>query len=53
MMLACERALAEGSSVMMFPEGTRSPDGRLQRFKTGAFALAQQARAAIRRESRA
>jgi 1-acyl-sn-glycerol-3-phosphate acyltransferase len=47
MMEACERALAQGSSVMMFPEGTRSPDGRLQRFKPGAFSLAQRARADI------
>src|SRR6266481_898780 len=42
MMEECERTLAHGSSVMMFPEGTRSPDGRLQRFKPGAFSLAQQ-----------
>ena len=47
MMRECERTLAEGSSVMIFPEGTRSRDGRLQAFKPGAFALAQQARAAI------
>ena len=31
MMAACERTLAEGNSIMMFPEGTRSADGRLQR----------------------
>src|SRR5881628_3947896 len=44
---ACERALAQGSSIMMFPEGTRSPDGRLKAFKPGAFVLAQRARVAI------
>jgi 1-acyl-sn-glycerol-3-phosphate acyltransferase len=44
MMRACERTLAEGSSIMMFPEGTRSKDGRLQTFKPGAFALALRAR---------
>jgi 1-acyl-sn-glycerol-3-phosphate acyltransferase len=41
MMAACERALAAGNSVMMFPEGTRSVDGRLREFKHGAFTLAQ------------
>ena len=43
MMQACERAIAAGSSIMMFPEGTRSADGRLRRFKDGAFVLAQRA----------
>jgi len=47
MMLECERTLAEGSSVMIFPEGTRSRDGCLQAFKPGAFTIAQRARAAI------
>ncbi|MCI5144052.1 MAG: 1-acyl-sn-glycerol-3-phosphate acyltransferase [Candidatus Electrothrix sp. AR3] len=32
--------IAEGSSVILFPEGTRSSDGRLQHFKTGAILLA-------------
>jgi len=41
MMSTCARVLDEGSSIMMFPEGTRSPDGRLRTFKHGAFTLAQ------------
>ena len=32
--------IAAGSSVLIFPEGTRSADGRLQEFKTGAILLA-------------
>jgi 1-acyl-sn-glycerol-3-phosphate acyltransferase len=47
MLDACARTIAEGSSIMMFPEGTRSPDGRLRAFKTGAFALAQRAAAPL------
>jgi 1-acyl-sn-glycerol-3-phosphate acyltransferase len=41
MMSTCSRVLDDGSSIMMFPEGTRSPDGRLRAFKHGAFTLAQ------------
>lgn len=40
MMQASERTIEEGSSIMMFPEGTRSSTGRLQPFKHGAFSLA-------------
>ncbi len=41
MMSAASRTLDDGSSVMMFPEGTRSADGHLKDFKHGAFKLAQ------------
>ena len=33
-------ALAEGASVLFFPEGTRSKNGKLGRFRSGAFKLA-------------
>ncbi len=35
--------LAAGDSLVVFPEGSRSADGRLQPFKRGAFALAHAA----------
>jgi len=34
------KAMREGQSFLIYPEGTRSPDGRLQEFKKGAFVLA-------------
>jgi 1-acyl-sn-glycerol-3-phosphate acyltransferase len=40
MMDRCRAHLARGSPVMLFPEGTRSRDGRLGSFKDGAFRLA-------------
>lgn len=40
MMQACEETLAAGNPIMMFPEGTRSPSGRMRGFKPGAFDLA-------------
>ena len=42
-LLRAQRKLEQGVSVMFFPEGTRSRDGRLKRFYDGAFALAVQA----------
>lgn len=47
MMTSCHDALAQGSSVMMFPEGTRSKTGELRDFKTGAFQLAREARVPV------
>jgi len=41
MMKKSERMLKEGSSLMIFAEGTRSPDGEVQRFKRGAFILSE------------
>lgn len=35
--------LSRGASVAIFPEGTRSKDGEIHRFKHGAFELARQA----------
>ncbi len=47
MMKACEKTIAEGNSIMMFPEGTRSADGRLKQFKPGAFSIALNTQSAI------
>ncbi|MGZ4793582.1 MAG: lysophospholipid acyltransferase family protein, partial [Ilumatobacteraceae bacterium] len=37
---SCRDRLSKRVSVMIFPEGTRSSDGELQKFKDGAFRLA-------------
>lgn len=39
---ACRVHLRRGSSIMMFPEGTRSFDGEIKPFKHGAFTLAKE-----------
>ena len=41
MLDAAEKHLRQGSSIYLFPEGTRSVDGRLKTFKPGAFILAR------------
>ncbi len=43
MILAAERYLKGRCSVMMFPEGTRSVDGKVGKFSDGAFHLAVRA----------
>jgi len=34
------KAISEGSSIVMYPEGTRSRDGKIGPFKLGAFEIA-------------
>ena len=41
------RLMKQGISVVVFPEGTRSPDGEVKEFKRGAFLLALQSRSPI------
>lgn len=41
MMKHSEKVLKTGSSIMIFPEGTRSADGNMGRFKRGAFILSE------------
>jgi 1-acyl-sn-glycerol-3-phosphate acyltransferase len=47
MMRACEAALNDGNSIMMFPEGTRSLTGRMRSFRPGAFELALRTKSRI------
>lgn len=39
--------LKQGSSILIFPEGTRSEDGQIRRFKDGAFIIAKKAEVSI------
>ena len=47
MMRACEESLNAGTSLLLFPEGTRSETPEMRPFKTGAFELARNARRPI------
>jgi len=42
MMRESKAHLKNGSSIFIFPEGSRSSDGQLKSFKTGAFKIAQE-----------
>ncbi len=47
MMRDCRNHIKNGSSIMIFPEGARSFDGKIRNFKDGAFRLALQTNAPI------
>jgi 1-acyl-sn-glycerol-3-phosphate acyltransferase len=47
MMDRAAASIRAGNSVMLFPEGTRAPDGILQAYKSGAFRLAFETRTTI------
>jgi len=44
---AAVKALGKGLNIMVYPEGTRSRDGRLQAFKKGPFYLAMETQAPV------
>lgn len=44
---AAARKIRKGPSLVVFPEGTRSPDGTVKKFKSGAFVMAIKAGAQI------
>jgi 1-acyl-sn-glycerol-3-phosphate acyltransferase len=44
---AATKRIQEGASVVIFPEGTRTPDGKLRPFKKGALLLAIKAKVPV------
>jgi 1-acyl-sn-glycerol-3-phosphate acyltransferase len=44
---ACGELLKRGASVLFFPEGTRSKDGKMHAFKKGAFSVAAKAKVPV------
>jgi len=44
---AAVRVRRSNTTIVVFPEGTRTPDGSVKRFRTGAFVLAQECKAPI------
>lgn len=47
MLQACDDTLKSGSSIYLFPEGTRSKTGEMRDFKPGAFIMAHNAKVPI------
>jgi len=45
--IAAAQRIKEGTSVIIFPEGTRTPDGKLQEFKKGALLIAAKAQVPV------
>lgn len=43
----CLNVLKQGASVLFFPEGTRTKDGKMSAFKKGAFSVAVKARVPV------
>ena len=41
------RSIRDGNCIVMYPEGTRTADGRLQEFKRGPFSLAMKSGATV------
>ncbi|MDA3902992.1 MAG: lysophospholipid acyltransferase family protein [Desulfuromusa sp.] len=45
--IAAAQQIKEGTSMIIFPEGTRTPDGQLQEFKKGALLIAAKAQVPV------